>query len=377
MGAPYQGYANLGEAIFGRGNRQEAYNRGATEAAQLELLLAKARQEVDQARKRSEYRQTLIQNGVPAEVASILDAAQGSGYNPEQISGYRLGTQRFDLTGEAAGMARSGNVDAMNNLLTVINGSPRVRTNITQGMAFDPYAAPQQQMQTTPVGLADIAATAALGRQRDAAAAESYAGASADQALAGLRSRTDPNIRSGGGSGGGAQTGGSLSADTMAMFSRPNPLDPTGKPQLDPKAYQDFLSWWQSVGGQGNINDAARRWITIRNPVFIDPSNPASMGRSPPAGMPATVADTAQLESDLMRDGASPDAIASIVEAVTKGRDFSVTAPVQQAPRPTEEDALQALADAREAIRRGLITPEEAKRRLRAAGMTRTAERIK
>jgi hypothetical protein len=67
------------------------------------------------------------------------------------------------------------------------------------------------------------------------------------------------------------------------MFSRPNPLDPTGKPQLDPKAYQDFLSWWQSVGGQGNINDAARRWITIRNPVFIDPSNPASMGRSPPA----------------------------------------------------------------------------------------------
>ena len=276
MGAPYEGYANLGEAIFGRGNRQDAYNRGATEAAQLELLLAKARQEVDQARKRSEYRQTLIQNGVPAEVASILDAAQGSGYNPEQISGYRLGTQRFDLTGEAAGMARSGNVDAMNNLLTVINGSPRVRTNITQGMAFDPYAAPQQQMQTTPVGLADIAMRAAQGRNYDASAAESYADAD-------LRNRTNPSLRSGGGSVGGTQTGGSLSADTMAMFSRPNPLDPTGKPQLDPKAYQDFLSWWQSVGGQGNINDAARRWITIRNPVFIDPSNPASMGRSPPA----------------------------------------------------------------------------------------------
>ena len=318
MGAPYQGYANLGEAIFGRGNRQDAYNRGATEAAQLELLLAKARQEVDQARKRSEYRQTLIQNGVPAEVASILDAAQGSGYNPEQISGYRLGTQRFDLTGEAAGMARSGNVDAMNNLLTVINGSPRVRTNITQGMAFDPYAAPQQQMQTTPVGLADIAMRAAQGRNYDASAAESYADAD-------LRNRTNPNIR---------------------------------------------------VGSSGR-------------------GQPPVLLQGPPPPNYAPKPGEVSLESILRAEGLTPDQIAQAVRAEESGQGFSVTipptrppmragagaqvqtAPAQQAPRPTEQEAVQALADAREAIRRGLITPEEAKRRLRAAGMTRTAERIK
>jgi hypothetical protein len=263
MGAPYQGYANLGEAIFGRGNRQEAYNRGATEAAQLELLLARARQEVDQARARQEFSQNIARY-LPENIAGIADSAFRANYDLAKLGEYRLGDQRFTLTDEAAGLARGGNVDAMNNLLTVINGSPRVRTNITQGMAFDPYAAPQQQMQTTPVGLADIAATAALGRQRDAAAAESYAGASADQALAGLRSRTDPNLRSGGGSGGGAQTGGSLSADTMAMFSRPNPLDPTGKPQLDPEMYQQFLQWRMSAGANGNINEDARRWLATR-----------------------------------------------------------------------------------------------------------------
>ena len=260
MGAPYEGYANLGEAIFGRNNRQGAYNQGAQQAAQLELVLAKARQEVDQARKRAQYREALIQGGVDPQQAAILDATFGSGYNPEQMSGYQTDQQRIGLTGEAAGFARGGDIDTMNNLLTVIDGKPRVRTNITQGMAYDPYAAPQQAMQTTPVGLADIAATAALGRQRDAGAAESYADAA-------LRNRTDPNIRAGGG---GAAGGGSLSPDIMAMFSRPNPMDPSGKPTLDPEVYQDFLRWRMSTGATGNINDDARRWLSTRAPAGAD-----------------------------------------------------------------------------------------------------------
>ena len=279
MGSPYAGYSNIGEALFGGGARKrEAFNQGASQAAQLELLLAKARQEVDQAQKRAQFRQTLEQQGIAPEQAAILDATFGSGYDPTKLSGYQGDQQRIGLTGEAAGLARGGDVDAMNNILTVIDGKPRTRTQITGGMAFDPYAAPQQAMQTTPVGLADIAATAALGRQRDAGAAESYAAAA-------LRNRTDPNIRAGGGAA--ATGGGSLSPDTMAMFSRPNPNDPTGKPVLDPSQYEDFLGWWQSTGGTGNINDAARRWLTIRNPVFIDPTNPSSMSRSP-SSPPAT-----------------------------------------------------------------------------------------
>lgn len=260
MGSPYAGYSNIGEALFGGGARKrDAFNQGASQAAQLELLLAKARQEVDQAQKRAQFRQTLEQQGIAPEQAAILDATFGSGYDPTKLSGYQGDQQRIGLTGEAAGLARGGDVDAMNNILTVIDGKPRTRTQITGGMAFDPYAAPQQAMQTTPIGLADIAATAALGRQRDAGAAESYADAA-------LRNRTDPNIRASGSSAG----GGSLSPDLMAMFSRPNPMDPAGKPSIDPEIYQQFLQWRMSTGATGNINDDARRWLATRVPQGAD-----------------------------------------------------------------------------------------------------------
>lgn len=281
MSSPYQGYSNIGEALFGGGGRrQDAFNQGATQTAQLEMLLAKARQEKDQAAKRAQFRQTLEQQGIPAEQAAILDATFGSGYDPTKLSGYQTDQQRMGLTTDATGAARTGDIDLMNNLLTVIEGKPRERTNIVQGMAFDPYAAPQQEMQTTPVGLADIAATAALGRERDA-------GAVADRALADLRARTVPGARSGSGSAGAAAGGGKLTPDVIAMFSRPNPMNPTGAPVIDPGMYQDFLEWQQSTGTTGDINADARRWLTIRNPVFIDPTNPASMGRSPPAGSPS------------------------------------------------------------------------------------------
>lgn len=261
MGSPYEGYSNIGEALFGGGARKrEAFHQGASQASQLELLLAKARQEVDQAQKRSQFRQTLEQQGIAPEQAAILDATFGSGYDPTKLSGYQGDQQRIGLTGEAAGLARGGDVDAMNNILTVISGQPRARTQIVDKTMFDPYAAPQQPVQTTPMGLADIAATAALGRQRDAGAAESYADAA-------LRNRTDPNIRAGGG---GAAGGGSLSPDIMAMFSRPNPMDPAGKPTLDPEVYQDFLRWRMSTGATGNINDDARRWLSTRAPAGAD-----------------------------------------------------------------------------------------------------------
>lgn len=255
MGSPYEGYSNIGEALFGGGARKrDAFNQGASQAAQLELLLAKAREEVDRSRARAEFAQKLAQDkNLTPEMVAIADAAYRSGYDLRQFSGYQGDQQRIGLTGEAAGLARGGDVDAMNNILTVISGQPRARTQITDKTMFDPYAGPQQAIQTTPMGLADIAATAALGRQRDAGAAESYADAA-------LRDRTDPNIRASGSSAG----GGSLSPDLMAMFSRPNPMDPAGKPSIDPEMYQQFLQWRMSTGATGNINDDARRWLATR-----------------------------------------------------------------------------------------------------------------
>lgn len=131
---------------------------------------------------------------------------------------------------------------------------------------------PLSPQETDPEGLAAalIGTEQAQAGSYRANAAQNYASASAANALASLRNRTDPNIRASSGGGSGGQSGGALSADTMAMFSKMNPLDPTGKPVLDTAMYQDFLRWRQASGSTGNFNDDARRWLATRAPVGPD-----------------------------------------------------------------------------------------------------------
>lgn len=312
MSEGYGGFRDMGSVLFGGADTRGAYNKGAQGAAELETLLAKARMAKDQAMKRAEFRRTLEQNGVPPQQAAILDAAFGSDYNPEQLSGYQSDQQKMGLTGEAADLARGGNVDAMNNILTVITGKPRERTNIQDKTMFDPYAPPDQSVQTTPMGLADIVATQALGRERDAGAAAKYASGGAAESLSDLRDRTNPNLRVG-------------------------------------------------SGGKGQA------------PVLLE--------GQPPSGYVPQTGDVS-LESILRADGLSPDIISQIGLAAESGKDFAVTVPPAgraAAAVPgkfTQADALQALKDAREAIKRGLLTPAQAKKRLQDAGMTKTAEFI-
>lgn len=283
MSEGYGGFRDMGSVLFGGADTQGAYNKGARGAAELELVLAKARIEQDKAMKRAEFRRT-IEPMVGAEQAAILDAAFGADYDPTQISGYQLGRQKFGLTGEAADLARGGNVDAMNNMLTVIDAKPRVRTSIQDKTMFDPYATPDQSVQTTPMGLADIVATQALGRARDASAAESMADVA-------LRNRTDPNSRA---SGGGGRTGGAasntLTPDVMEMFKvSPPRAEPGAARVFDQAKYEQFLADRASYGGTGNLSEDARQWIVNQQPqrpIFIDPTRPASMTRSPPAPLP-------------------------------------------------------------------------------------------
>jgi len=286
MSEGYGGFRDMGSVLFGGADTRGAYNKGAQGAAELETLLAKARMAKDQAMKRSEFRQTLIDNGVAPEVASIADVAFGAGYNPENFSSYQLGQQKFGLTNEAAGLARDGNVTGMNNILSVIKGDPRPQTSIVDKTMFNAYDTPDQTVQTTPMGLADIVATQALGRARDASAAESMADVA-------LRNRTDPNSRA---SGGGGRTGGAasntLTPDVMEMFKVAPPRSPPGTPRVfDAASYQKFLADRSSMGGTGNISEDARAWFVRQNPetrkvpIIIDPTNPASMTRSPPAPM--------------------------------------------------------------------------------------------
>lgn len=287
MSEGYGGFRDLGAALFGGGGRtQAAYQEGARGAAQTDLLLSQAKIKRDEAMKRSQLTEQLTAAGIPPEQASMLSTALGAGYNPEQISGYRGDVQKQGIIDESLGAARGGNIDLLNNLATVLEGKPRERTQITQGMAFDPYAAPGQVMQTTPVGGADIAATLALGRERDAGAVENIATASAADALAGLRTRTDPNVRASGGAAGGSNT---LSPDVMEMFKvAPPSADPGAARVFNQRLYEQFLADRASHGGTGNLSEDARQWIVAQQPqrpIFIDPTRPTSMTRSPAGPM--------------------------------------------------------------------------------------------
>lgn len=288
MSEGYGGFRDLGAALFGNGGRtQAAYQEGARGAAQTDLLLSQAKIKRDEAMKRSQLTEQLTAAGVPPEQASMLSTALGAGYNPEQISGYRGDVQKQGIIDESLGAARGGNIDLLNNLATLLEGKPRQRTQITQGMAFDPYANPNQQMQTTPVAAADIASTFALGRERDAGAVENYADASAANALAGLRIRTDPN----GGGAAGAAAANTLSADVMEMFKMSPPrAEPGAARVFNQKLYEQFLADRASRGATGNLSEDARAWLVAQQPqrpIIIDPTRLESMTRSPSAPMAA------------------------------------------------------------------------------------------
>lgn len=189
--------------------------------------------------------------------SELADAIAALGGDPKGIPIMRAGfanypqlvegaSAQFDLglTRDAAEMVRAGNPDTakLNELI-----------GIRQRGGF-----PQTAQTVNPTGLAE-----ALIATERAQAGSYQASASAANELAGLRARTDPNIRAAGG-GSAAAGGGSLSPDTMAMFSRPNPMDPAGKPSLDPEMYHQFLQWRMSTGANGNINEDARRWLATR-----------------------------------------------------------------------------------------------------------------
>lgn len=297
MSEGYGGFRALGEALFGGGARkQAAYDEGRRGAAQTDALLSQAMLKRDEAMKRTQFREKAVAAGIPLEQADLLSTAFGAGYDPTKISGYSGDMLKQGLMNEGAVAARGGDIDLLNNLMTVFQGKPRERTQITQGMAFDPYAAPTQGMQTTPVGAADIAAALALGRERDAGAAENFAQASAADALAGLRGRTDPNLRA---SGSGSKT---LSADVMAMFKDVPPrAKPGTAPVFNQRKYEQFLADRASRGGTNDISEDARRWIVEQQPVqpiIIDPTRPESMLRSPASPMDPPPAAVQMLRSN-------------------------------------------------------------------------------
>ena len=108
-----------------------------------------------------------------------------------------------------------------------------------------------------------------------------------------VRSRADDrlldNARGPTGSAGSASAL-TLAPDVMEMFKVAPPRSEPGAPRVfDQAKYEQFLADRASYGGTGNLSEDARQWIVNQQPqrpIFIDPTRPASMTRSPPAPLP-------------------------------------------------------------------------------------------
>lgn len=168
------GWARLGAVIAGGGaSREDAYERGAQRAVSLEAALANAQIKRDEAMKRAAFKQTLIDNGMKPEMAGVLDATFGAGYNPNEMGQYRLADQKVGINDQAvqAVQAAGGASPIASALTGIATGKPLELTKIQDHTAISPYApADSQQFAPTQIGQAVIGANNALATQRNAAA---------------------------------------------------------------------------------------------------------------------------------------------------------------------------------------------------------------
>lgn len=160
-----------------------------------------------------------------------------AGINPEQMSAYDLGHQKFLSLGEMARSADDPTVplDQINRRLIVAHGEPVELTKIQDNTAVNPYVSPQNQtFATTALGKAMIAA-------HGAQATDSYAAAGQHNAEANLaRARADEvngNVKTG------KDEGKPLTREeTLATFGKP---DKYGTLQTSPEDYLPFLAFQQ------------------------------------------------------------------------------------------------------------------------------------
>lgn len=290
MSEGYGGFRDLGAALFGNGGRTEAaYQDGLRGAAQTDIILAKAAMERQKAMEASKLRGKIVATGMfSPEEADFVATSVLSGNDPRQISGYRGDVQKqgFLTRADAAG----DDWGQMNRNLALADGKPVALADVQDGMLIPNryLQADQQTIAPTDIGRATISATQALAGERQSAATENYAQASAADALAGKYARTDPNARSSGGAAGGSNT---LSPDVMEMFKMSPPRAEPGAPRVfNQKLYEQFLADRASRGATGNLSEDARAWLVAQQPqrpIIIDPTRPESMTRSPSAPAPA------------------------------------------------------------------------------------------
>lgn len=176
------GWADLGRALAGT-DTTDAYQRGATRAAQLEGLIADARIKQSEAAARNNLAGSLTKLGAPSDLATVLLG----GFNPEQVSGYLGDVQEQGFRGDAVARALAGDFDSANaNLFGVANGPQQLATIEGQNLLGNRFLAGGGGVSTTEQGRAGIVADHARAAASRASAASSYATADSTRQRLGI-----------------------------------------------------------------------------------------------------------------------------------------------------------------------------------------------
>lgn len=178
--------SQLGQLIFGAPDDGKAYYQGQALGAQVADRMASARKNRADA--------LIGEDRLDARQGINPDAMTTAGYAPDQaallgsilrsndvVDLSRLGDLQAPTAGralaDAADATRLGDITTANRQLALAQGKPLEATSISDGTAFNKYAAPDQPLVTTALGDAAIDLRHAQAGASNASAANSYAGA--------------------------------------------------------------------------------------------------------------------------------------------------------------------------------------------------------
>jgi len=171
----------LGQAFAGLGSRdsrnEQMFNRGATQAADMQEKLNRARLITAQAiaaesknSARSHIRENLVRNGATPEQADMLTSFFEGEVDPRRYGGYQLQNQKLGVGQQAIDAANAGDRAKLNLLMTIFSGKPTPFTKVQNGNVFDPTVPPdEQEIEPTEVAQAQVRAADALAEKRGGA----------------------------------------------------------------------------------------------------------------------------------------------------------------------------------------------------------------
>lgn len=246
MANPYQAGQALGTALFG--STEDTYTNQLGRQYQVEQALQQARQARSKAVLADQN--VVSRQGLTADLIGRARAGDVSALNEltalgltsnENVDMKTLGeTQEFAFRQAARDKAVLGDPTGYNAELVGIAKGPLQTTSVSDGVAFNPYAQSDQNLNVTPLGEASIA-------QRRAAAASSYASANNSNASA-AKTRQDMTL---GGQKFALERGGRWNPSGKSSGGGEKPI-PVG-------ALNKLLEVEDALGGTAVLNDIIKK----------------------------------------------------------------------------------------------------------------------